>query len=107
MTRQKSPATQPPIGQAIHDNGELWFNLGQRQLPPIAMLGATALMLRNVPPKALAEAIAPALREMVDLADEEPQEEFEEFADEGRPYTFDLWLTNFEFETFGEHQPNV
>lgn len=68
MTRQKSSSTpQPPIAQAIRENGGLWFNLGQRELPPIAMLGAAALMLRNVSFQALVDAVAPALMEMVEL----------------------------------------
>lgn len=108
MTRQKSPSTpQPLITQAIAENGDLWFNLGQRDLPPIAMLGAAALMLRNVPLQVLADVIAPALMEMVQLADEETQAELEEFAEEGRSYTFDMWLTNFDFEPFHEAQPEI
>lgn len=108
MKRQKSASTpQPPVAQAILENGGLWFNIGQRELPPIAMLGAAALMLRNVSPRALVDAVAPALVEMVEFADEETQEELEEFAEEGRTYTFDMWLTNFEFEPFDYHQPDI
>ena len=108
MKRQKSASTpQPPVAQAILENGGLWFNIGQRELPPIAMLGAAALMLRNVSPRALVDTVAPALVEMVEFADEETQEELEEFAEEGRTYTFDMWLTNFEFEPFDYHQPDI
>ncbi|KHL24124.1 hypothetical protein PK98_15690 [Croceibacterium mercuriale] len=105
MTQKSSSKPQPLITQAIAENGDFWSNVVRRELPPIALLGAAALMLRNVSLPALVDAIAPALVEMVELADEETQLELEEFAEEGRPYTFELWLTSFEFEPFHETQP--
>jgi hypothetical protein len=108
MTRQKSPAKpQPPMAQALAEARGLWLHLWQRELPPIALLGAAALMLRNVSPKALVNTVAPALVAMADLAEEETQLELRNCAEQGRPYTFENWLANFRFEPFGYDQPDI
>jgi len=108
MKRQNTPpASQSLIAQAIYDDATIMEYVAVRQVPPIAWLSLASLMLRNVSMPALANAVAGALAKMVRLADDETQLELREFAEEGRRYTFDLSLTNFEFEAFHETQPKI
>lgn len=84
---------------------EVFYNrwsriVDRRELPPVAMVGLTAAMLGNVSVSTLVNTFAPALREMVEAA----EQDVEAFFEDDRVFTFAAWLESFEFDPHSDDQ---
>lgn len=100
MAKRRNPTTSPQnVPLTVFDNS--WTKvLDRRELPPIAMAGLTAAMLRNVPMGTLVNTLAPALREMVKMT----ERDVEAFFEDDRVFTFEAWLESFEFDPQSDYQ---